>query len=204
MPLSTSLKKAAPTLLLAGLLLALYAWQFGLQSPYRFELEWDEEVQLHDKRIINIHIKRSYERHSLLSGWEGIHRATEVSFDAGPLFGPFSARFAPDDLALIDQDQQVWYFATVRSAGTGLNRSGNRLPPFFTLKPGTGLVEAGRGEKLPEVFTRWNVMSATPDATGLVKFHNTRVGLAEKMRHWAAHPRSDNDEVRLGPKVQVR
>jgi hypothetical protein len=202
MPLSTALKNATLALLLAGLLLALYAWQFGLQSPYRFELEWDEEVQLHDKRIINIHIKRSYERHTLLSRWDGTHRATEVSFDAGPLFGPFSARFAPDDVALIDQDQQVWYFATVRSPGTGAGRPGNGQPPFFTLKPGTGLAEAARGEKLPEVFTRWNVMPATPDAAGLMKFHNTQLGLAEKMRHWAAHPRADGGEViRLGPKI---
>lgn len=202
MSLSTSLKKTALALVLAGVLLALYAWQFGLRSPYRFELEWDEEVQLHDQRIINLHIKRSYERHTLLSRWDGVHRATEVSFDAGPLFGLFSARFAPDDVALIDQDQQVWYFATVRSPGTASHRSSDSLPPFFTLKPGAGLAQAGRGEKLPEVFTRWNVMPATPDAAGLLKFHHTQLGLAEKMRHWAAHPRTDGDEViRLGPKI---
>lgn len=202
MPLSISLKKVASALVLAGLLLALYAWQFGLRSPYRFELAWDEEVQLHDKRIINMHIKRSYERHSLLSQWDGVHRATEVSFDAGPLFGPFSARFSPDDVALIDQDQQVWYFATVRSPGMGANRSGDRSPPFFTLKPGAGLAEAARGEKLPDVFVRWNVMPAMPDAAGLVKFNNTQLRLADKMRHWAAHPRPDGDEViRLGPKI---
>jgi hypothetical protein len=184
-------------LLLAGVLLGLYVWQFGWQSPWRFELAWDEEVQLHDKRIIKVRIERSYERHSLLSRQDSTRLATRISFDAGPPVGHFSHQFAPDDVALIDQYQQVWYFVAA-PAGGGL-REGEQAPAFWMLRPGQTLQQAARGDKVPQAFTRWNVMPATPDAAGLAKFDNTRLRLEQKMQHWAAHPRSDGGEVmRLG------
>lgn len=193
-----ALKTTAQVLLLAGVLLGLYAWQFGWQSPWRFELAWDEEVQLHDKRIIDVHIARTYERRSLLSRGDSRRLATRISFDAGPPFGRFSHQFAPDDVALIDQYQQVWYFVAA-PAGGGL-REGELAPAFWTLRPAQALQQAARGDKLPDVFTRWNVMPATPDAATLAQFDNTRLPLDQKMRHWAAHPRSDRDEaIRLGP-----
>jgi hypothetical protein len=192
-----TLKITAHILLLAGVLLGLYVWQFGWQSPWRFELAWDEEVQLHDKRIINVHIARSYERHSLLSRQHSTRLATTISFDAGPPFGRFSHRFAPEDVALIDQYQQVWYFVAAPAAGA--LQAGGQAPAFWTLQPGQPLQQAGRGNKLPEAFTRWNVMPATPDAETLAKFDHTRLSLAQKMRHWATHPRNDGgDVIRLG------
>ncbi|MES2385461.1 MAG: hypothetical protein V4593_13010 [Pseudomonadota bacterium] len=202
MRLSSSLKITAPVLLLAGVLLGLcawqFGWQFGWQSPWRFDLAWDEEVRLHDQRIILVHMRRSYESHSLLSRADSVRVATWISFDAGPPFGRFSHRFAPEDVALIDQHQQVWYFGAAPAA-TDL-RAGERTPGFWTLQPGQSLRQAAPAEKLPEALTRWNVMPATPDAAGLAKFANTRLTLEQKMRHWAAHPRADGEEViRLGP-----
>jgi hypothetical protein len=192
-----ALKITLQALLLGGVLLGLYVWQFGWQSPWHFELAWDEEVQLHDKRIITVHMARSYERRSLLSRQDSKRLATRISFDAGPPFGRFSHQFASDDVALIDQYQQVWYVVAT-PAGGGL-REGEQAPAFWMLRPGHTLQQAARGYKLPEAFTRWNVMPATPDAAGLAKFDNTRLGLEQKMLHWAAHPRSDGVEViRLG------
>lgn len=193
-----ALKITAPILLLAGLLLGLYVWQFGWQSPWRFELAWDEEVQLHDNRIIIVHIARSYERHSLLSRQDSTRLATRISFDAGPTFGRFSHQFAPDDVALIDQYQQVWY--VVAAPAAGVRQAGEQAPAFWTLRPAQALRPAARGERLPEAFIRWNVMPATPDAATLAKFDNTRLRLDQKMHHWAAYPRSEGGEViRLGP-----
>ena len=198
MRLRQTLKITAQVVLLAGLLLGLYAWQFGWQSPYRFDLAWEEEVQLHDNRIILVHVRRSYERQSLLPRADSVRLATGISFDAGPPFGRFSHQFSPEDVALIDQYQQVWYFVAA-PPNAGLQQ-GERAPAFWTLRPGTVLQRATRSEKLPEAFTRWNVMPATPDAATLAKFDNTRLPLAEKMRHWTAYPRNDSDEVmRLGP-----
>jgi hypothetical protein len=197
-----ALKITLHVLLLASVLLGLYVWQFGWQSPWQFELAWDEEVQLHDKRIINVHMARSYERRSLLSRHDSKRLATRISFDAGPPFGRFSHPFAADDVALIDQHQQVWYVVTAPAGGD--LRQGEQAPAFWMLRPGHTLQQAARGDKLPEAFTRWNVMPATPDAAGLARFDNTRLRLEQKMQHWAAHPRSDGGEViRLGPQGAV-
>ncbi len=84
-------------------------------------------------------------------------------------------------------------------AGEG-PRAGAQAPAFWTLRPAQSLQPAARCDKLPEPFTRWNVMPATPDAETLAKFDHTRLSLEQKMRHWAAHPRKDGGEViRLGP-----
>jgi len=194
MRLSPTLKIIAPILLLGSAVLVLYVWQLG----WRFDLAWDEEVQLHDQRIILVHIRRSYERSSWLSREGSVRLATAISFDAGPPLGRFSHQFAPEDVALIDQHQRVWYF--VAAPGTGQGQL-ERAPVFWTLHPGSSLRQAAQGEKLPEAFTRWNVMPATPDAATLAKFDGTRLALEPKMRHWAAHPRREGDEViRLGPR----
>ena len=55
--------------------------------PRFFDIEWDEEVLLHDGRIIWVHVKRTFERRSQYDRWEGIHRDTEVNFDAGGKIG---------------------------------------------------------------------------------------------------------------------
>lgn len=197
MRLNTPLKISALALLLVGGLLALYAGLFGLPWPSRFELAWDEEVQLHDARIIHVHIKRSYESRQWLSRRDGIRRATDISFDAGPPFGLFSARFQPEDIALIDQKDDVWYFVLVRPAGT--KHAGQA--PFLKLAPGGQLQEAGREETLPAEFTHWNVMPDTPNPELVAAFNHTQLRLADKLRHWAAYPRDGNDVMRLRPKT---
>lgn len=42
-------------------LVAVYALKIGFY-PRNFDLQWDEEVQLHDGRIIVVHVKHFYER----------------------------------------------------------------------------------------------------------------------------------------------
>jgi hypothetical protein len=194
------LKNAALALLLAGALLALYAWQFGWQKPSGFVLAWDEEVLLHDATIINVRIKRDYERQGLLSRWRGVRRSTEISFDAGAPVGHVSARFQPEEVALIDRKDQTWYFALVRSAGMPPPSPEGGPPPFLRLGPDGRLVRAEAGDTLPAEFVKWNVMPDTPDPAGVARFHNTHLRLAEKMRHWSAYPRPNSDEVmRLRP-----
>lgn len=201
MSISKPLKHTAQALLLAGALLALYVWHFGLQWPPQFELAWDEEVQLHDGRIINVHIKRSYERRHLLSSWDAVHRATEISFDAGPPLGRFTTRIQPHDVALIDQKDQIWYFGLVRATGAPPLKPVGGQVPFLMLQPDGLVEEAAPGATLPAEFIKWNVMPDTPNPEGVAKFNHTDVRLAEKMRHWAAHPRANGDDVmRLRPK----
>jgi hypothetical protein len=202
MRMPKSLHPVALTLLLAATVLGLGAWYFGPQGPFRFTLEWDEEVQLHDARIINIHIKRSYERQSLLSRWDGLHHATEISFDAGPPIGRFSMSFQAYDVALIEHRDEVWYVGLTRSANAPPTRPGDWQLPFLMLRPDGRMAEPVNAGSLPPEFIKWNVMPATPDPEGVASFHNTQVRLPEKMRYWATHRRAQGEDVvRLGPKL---
>lgn len=197
-----SLKPLAPTLLLAASLAGFCAWYFSLQWPSRFTLEWNEEVQLHDARIINIHIKRSYERQSLLPRWNGLHRTTEISFDAGPPIGRFTMSFDAYDVALIEHKDQVWYVGLTRSASAPPTRPGDWQLPFLMLKPDGRITEPVNTGSLPAEFIKWNVMPDTSGPEALAPFHNTQVRLPEKMRHWAGHPGTHpGDVVRLGPRT---
>lgn len=49
------------TLAIVLVLAAGYVLKFGLYPRY-FDIEWDEEVQLHDGRVIVVHVKNTYER----------------------------------------------------------------------------------------------------------------------------------------------
>ena len=57
------------------------------QKDYRqyFDIEWDEEVELHNGRIIIAYVKKTFERvrHMRYYRWRGMREATEISFDAG-------------------------------------------------------------------------------------------------------------------------
>src|SRR4051812_3847192 len=85
-------------LVLAMLVGALYIWNFGLWPRY-FDIAWDEEVQLHDGRVIVVSIKRTYERMGKrVERWKGLQRATKISFDTGLPIGRFTHEFKAGDL----------------------------------------------------------------------------------------------------------
>lgn len=86
--------------------------------PRFFDIEWDEEVLLHDGRIIWVHVKRTFERRSQYDRWEGIHRDTEVSFDAGEKIGVWTKRFERYDTAFLHSKDQNWYFALGVTTGS--------------------------------------------------------------------------------------
>ena len=75
-----------------------------------FDIEWDEEVLLHDGRVIVVHVKRTYERRGKrLRPYEDVtFRRNEFTFDAGDPVGlvKFSSRLG---VGLIDQVNGNWY-----------------------------------------------------------------------------------------------
>ena len=73
--------RAAALLLLTALALSLAAC--SKQYPQFFDIAWDEEVQLHDGRVIMVHVKRTFERYNRSLQWVGHDRDTEITFDAG-------------------------------------------------------------------------------------------------------------------------
>jgi hypothetical protein len=83
-----------------------------------FYLEWDEEVQLHDGRVIVVHLKRTYERLSqgfTRYGGSIISRDTTLTFDAGGPSGKVNQLFKGHRLSLLDQHEGAWY-VTLRGA----------------------------------------------------------------------------------------
>jgi len=90
-------------------LAAAYVAIFGLYPRY-FDIEWDEEVQLHDGRVAIVHVKNTYERRGMrLSRFEDTtFRRNELTFDAGGGLGrvTLGSRLGVSHL---DQIDGIWY-----------------------------------------------------------------------------------------------
>lgn len=90
----------------------LYISQHGIHPRY-FDIEWDEEVQLHDGRVIWVHVKRTYERRDRFSRYaSATFRRNEFDFDAGSDVGriTFVSRLGVN---YIDQVEGEWYAVLV-------------------------------------------------------------------------------------------
>ena len=59
--MKSGIKYALGGLALAAVLGLIYVLNFGFYSRF-FDIAWDEEVQLHDGRVILVHVKQTYER----------------------------------------------------------------------------------------------------------------------------------------------
>lgn len=86
-----------------------YVLTFGLYPRY-FDIQWDEEVQLHDGRMIVVHVKQTYERRGTrLSRYENTtFRRNEFTFDGGVGIGPITlgSRLG---IGYIDRIDETWY-----------------------------------------------------------------------------------------------
>jgi len=79
-----------------------------------FDIEWDEEVELHNGRIIVVHVKRTFERITgsmRRSRWKGMRRATEIVFDAGGRIGIYKRKFNGYDINYIGYSYGKWYIS---------------------------------------------------------------------------------------------
>jgi hypothetical protein len=84
----------------------------------RFDLDWDEEVRLHDGRVIVVHLKNTYERiHQGFTRYGGtiMSRDTTLTFDAGGTSGKVTQLFKGFGPSLLDQHEGAWY-VTLRGA----------------------------------------------------------------------------------------
>jgi hypothetical protein len=78
-----------------------------------FSISFEEEVQLHDKRVIVVKRKKIYERLSqgiLPYGGTNISRDEEISFDAGGSVGVVTQLFKGFRSLMLDQLDGVWYY----------------------------------------------------------------------------------------------
>lgn len=161
-----------------------------------FDIEWDEEVQLHDGRVIVVHVKRTFER--VVGGiakferWRGVHRDTEISFDAGGSIGRFTKKFQRYDIGFLHQKNGEWYLAMAVTTGSPPLILTSWEKSVLKLERDGSLLPFARKD-LPFEFKTINIMPVSPDSAGVSKFHNRLLRLNEKNLHWAQHPRSAGD-----------
>ena len=79
--------------------------------PRLFDVQWDEEVQLHDGRVIVVHVKRIYERQgSRFKEYEENrikYRSTELTFESSPAKLQVLKTRLP--VAYLGQFEKQWY-----------------------------------------------------------------------------------------------
>lgn len=173
-----------------------------------FDIEWDEEVQLHDGRVIVVHVKRTFER--VVGGiakferWRGVHRDTEISFDAGGTIGRFTKKFQRYDVDFIHSKDGYWYIYLLNTTGTPPVKLVEWNAAFLILKLDGEIDQAQSWSQLPTAFLTRNIMPPSPDSAGISIFHNSLLTLEVKRAYWKANPAAaGDDEVLRRPKSSV-
>lgn len=179
-------------LAIAAVLGLTYVLNFGLYPRY-FDITWDEEVQLHDGRMIVVHVKRTFERLSSFKRWDGVHRETEISFDAGGTIGRFIKKFERYEVSLLERKNDQWFVGLLQTTGTPPIKWVDFNTPFLILEP-NGQLRKETLENFPTEFTRYNVMPVTPDSHGIAKFDDKFLTHTQKMQHWTQYPRGAGDD----------
>lgn len=167
-----------------------------------FEFEWDEEVQLHDGRVLVVHLKHSYERLNqgiLPYGGTNIVRDTALIFDAGRPMGKVTQLFKGFHPKLLDVHEGAWY--TVLYGGD-YHRS-RELPgqDWGERWHGCDRVAVLRGSRfepvnagvLPAIFTKANMLLLYGEASEHSRFDQKRVTLKDKSEWVQKHPLGPSD-----------
>lgn len=180
------------TLAILLVLAAGYVLRFGLYPRY-FDIEWDEEVQLHDGRVIVVHVKRTFERRARFEQWLAHDRDTEISFDAGPPWGKFKRKFERYDVTMVEQHEGNWYFGLQVTTGIPPKKLIDSAYPVLILgKDGTERPATSWAD-IPD-FPRQNIMPVTPSPEGILPFSNSHLTSQTKMAHWKNNPRAAGDD----------
>lgn len=175
----------------------IYINQNGIYPRY-FDIAWDEEVQLHDGRVIVVHVRRTFERLSGFNRWRGVHRNTEITFDAGGDLGRISRKFQRYDIDFLHNKNNDWYLALGVTTGTPPIELITWEKSVLVLWADGTQTSINKAE-LPSEFRYFNIMPVTPSIAGVAKFDGRKLSIAEKTEHWRANPIAAGD----GPSMQI-
>ncbi|MDO9113198.1 MAG: hypothetical protein Q7U63_05315 [Polaromonas sp.] len=162
-----------------------------------FNLSWEEEVQLHDGRIIVVKLTHTYERlHREFGRYtSAVPRDTELSFDAGGETGRITQLFKGGKPLILDQHEGSWYL--VLSVGPYRN---SQLLPGQDWGPdqnGNGqhvaTLQGGNFKAvsicvLPDWFRKPNFLVRYSNADELSKFDGKLVTLRDTDAYLVNHP----------------
>jgi hypothetical protein len=176
----------------------------GCYYPQYFDVSWDEEVKLHDDRVIVAKLRFFYERLSRTSKYgRAILRNTELSFDAGPPRGRVTQLFKRVRPVLLDQFNGTWYVVlqglggsdsprtSEQDWGEGQNFDGDRIA-----KLGPAGFEPTPIHLLPKQIERKNLLHDHAPVEEWVAFDGTLVDLRTKQTYSQKYPRHPS-EARL-------
>jgi hypothetical protein len=125
----------------------------GFFWPPFFDLSWDEEVQLHDGRVIVVHLKFTCERLSRFSKYgSAILRNTEMSFDAGPPHGRVTQLFRRQQPVMLDQKDGQWYVVLAQRGNINLIRDEDWGPMQTSTGLRVGVLNGTRFDSIPIDF----------------------------------------------------
>ena len=178
-----------------GSLMAASLLTTGCWRGRYFDIEWDEEVELHNGRIIIVHIKRTFERVTASmrrSRWKGVLRATEISFNAGGQIGFYKKKFENYDVNFIHSSYGNWYIALTGSASLNKKEIVKEKIPVFIIFSKEDQRAAKSWKEVPH-FPNINIMPVTPNSEGVSKFNNKTLTIPIKMSHWKKFPRAAGD-----------
>jgi hypothetical protein len=168
-----------------------YVAKFGLY-PQFFDIAWDEEVQLHDGRVIVVHVTRTFERTSLIYRWRALDRDTSISFDSNSSLGRIVRVFKNYDVNLIDELDGNWYFGLSVTTGIPPQKLVDAAYPVLILQKDGREKMASSWVDIPD-FPRQNVMPVTPSPEGISKFAGSLLTWQTKMNHWNHNQRAAGD-----------
>jgi hypothetical protein len=157
-----------------------------------FDIEWDEEVLLHDGRVIVVQVKRTYERIGARIDKYPEHPrlvSMSFSFDTGDK-KRFQHTFKKGVLHFLDERDGKWYIGYNADPGDPSVEIGTRLlyPHIAILNIDGSISKPESWNDVPAEIKNANILPATPNPKVIAKFQGKLITVAEKMAHWSAYP----------------
>jgi hypothetical protein len=150
-----------------------------------FDIGWDEEVKLHDGRVIVVKVKYTYERPYQLDEYETARlRKTQVTWDTGGAEGVMTLDFKGHVVPMIDKLYGIWILLlAVRYGGGEIDASWGGMQDesgHKSLKLHNGNFEPFRMEDIPKELRRANLLTDGIPIEQFVKFNGGKVSLSLK------------------------
>ena len=170
-----------------------------------FDLEWEEEVQLHDGRVIVVHLKHTYERlHREFGRYaSAIARDTELAFDAGGTTGKVTQLFKGFQPIFLGQHEGVWYSVLSGDYYYGSRKLpgqdwGELEGPYsqWAIKLVDGKWQPMSMSRLPRLFQEPNMLVKKGVASDHAKYAGKHLTLQDKKAWVQEHP-YDYGDIRL-------
>ena len=173
----------------------------GCSAERFFSLEWTEEVQLHDGRVILVKVKNRYRRLGLLLFRKLYEPArflsTEISFNAGAPIGVFSQIFESYVVAAIEQMNGNWFLILEQRYG-GMGQKWGMPEDLnghvFLRIAGPAVVPAPAAEFGGGELLKTNMLLDNAEVDDFAQFNGGFVSLRRKSEFLSKHPQNPGED----------